>query len=73
MGIIFQDVQRLHDKNIYINLKLGLKATGWKDKKEIDARIDEVLSAVEMTEKKYKMPHELSGLSLIHIYLKNAS
>ena len=61
MGIIFQDFQLLHDKNIYINLKFVLKATGWKDKKEIDARIDEVLSAVEMTEKKYKMPHELSG------------
>ena len=42
-------------------MKFVLKATGWKDKKEIDARIDEVLSAVEMTEKKYKMPHELSG------------
>ncbi len=61
MGIIFQDFQLLHDRSVYKNLLFVLKATGWKDKKEINQRIDEVLNAVGMIEKKDSMPHELSG------------
>lgn len=61
MGIIFQDFQLLHDRTVYKNLRFVLKATGWKDKKEIDERIDEVLNDVGMLEKKESMPHELSG------------
>lgn len=61
MGIIFQDFQLLHDRSVYKNLKFVLKATGWKDKAEIEQRIDEVLNAVGMTDKKDSMPHELSG------------
>lgn len=61
MGIIFQDFQLLHDRTVYKNLKFVLKATGWKDKKEIDDRIDNVLAAVGMEDKKFKCPHELSG------------
>jgi cell division transport system ATP-binding protein len=61
MGIIFQDFQLLHDRTVLKNLRFVLKATGWKDKEDIDARIDEVLELVGMTDKKDKMPHELSG------------
>ena len=61
MGIIFQDFQLLHDRTVYSNLKFVLKATDWKDKQEIDQRIDDVLNAVGMIEKKRSMPHELSG------------
>jgi cell division transport system ATP-binding protein len=61
MGIIFQDFQLLHDRNVYKNLRFVLKATGWKDKAEIDERIDEVLNDVGLLEKKESMPHELSG------------
>lgn len=61
MGIIFQNFQLLHDRDVYKNLQFVLKATGWKDKEEIDKRIQEVLEAVGMTEKKDSMPHELSG------------
>lgn len=61
MGIIFQDFQLLHDRNIYKNLEFVLHSTGWKDKKEIDERIDEVLHAVGMEGVKEKMPHQLSG------------
>ncbi|MGP1590504.1 MAG: cell division ATP-binding protein FtsE [Prevotella sp.] len=60
-GIIFQDFQLLHDLTVYRNLHFVLKATGWKDKKEIDERIDEVLVDVGLLDKKNKMPHELSG------------
>ena len=34
---------------------------GWKNKTDIDERINEVLSEVGMEHKSYKMPHELSG------------
>lgn len=61
LGIIFQDFQLLHELSVYRNLLFVLKATGWKDKAEIDERIDEVLADVGMTDKKEKMPHELSG------------
>lgn len=61
MGIIFQDFQLLHDRSVYKNLQFVLRATGWKKKDEIDARIDEVLTLVGMEDKKMKMPCELSG------------
>ena len=61
LGIIFQDFQLLHDRNVYKNLQFVLRATGWRDKKDINDRIDEVLEAVGMAEKKLKMPYELSG------------
>ena len=49
MGIIFQDFQLLHDRTVLKNLRFVLQATGWKSKKEIDERIDEVLDAVRTT------------------------
>lgn len=61
MGVIFQDFQLLHDRNIYKNLEFVLRSTGWKSAKEIDERIDLVLDAVGMKEKKMELPHELSG------------
>ncbi len=61
MGVVFQDFQLLADRSVYKNLQFVLKATGWKDKKAIAERIDDVLSAVGMTDKKDRMPHELSG------------
>jgi len=61
MGIIFQDFQLLHDRNVYKNFQFVLKATGWDDKQKIEERIDVVLDAVGMMDKKYNMPHELSG------------
>ena len=61
MGIIFQDFQLLHDRTVRKNLQFVLKATGWKDKKEIDERIEAVLTEVGMLDKIDKMPHELSG------------
>ena len=61
MGIIFQDFQLLGDRTVYKTLRFVLKATGWKDKQEIDKRIHEVLNDVGLDDKADKMPHELSG------------
>ena len=61
IGIIFQDFQLLSDRNVYDNLTFVLRATGWKQKNIIDKRIREVLSQVDMVDKGYRMPHQLSG------------
>lgn len=61
IGVVFQDFQLLSDRSVYDNLLFVLKATGWKNKTDIDERINEVLREVGMENKSYKMPHELSG------------
>lgn len=61
VGIVFQDFQLLQDRSVSGNLKFVLRATGWKDKNEMEHRIEEVLALVGMANKSYKMPHELSG------------
>ena len=61
LGIIFQDFQLLTDRTVEKNLLFVLEATGWKDKEQMEDRINEVLSSVGMKTKKHKMPHELSG------------
>jgi len=61
LGIVFQDFQLLIDRPVYDNLEFVLKATGWKNKTEIDTRIGEVLDKVGLGLKGYKMPHQLSG------------
>ena len=61
IGIVFQDFQLLTDRTVYENLRFVLNATGWRDKIEIDDRIEQVLRQVGMHTKSYKMPHELSG------------
>lgn len=61
IGIVFQDFRLLSDRNIYDNLMFVLDATGWKDKDEKAARLEQVLSEVGMLNKSYKMPLELSG------------
>jgi cell division transport system ATP-binding protein len=61
IGIVFQDFQLLIDRSVNENLEFVLKATGWKNKKEIDTRIGEVLEKVGLGLKGYKMPHQLSG------------
>lgn len=61
IGIVFQDFQLLIDRSVEKNLEFVLRATGWKNKREIRDRINEVLVQVGMQHKTYKMPHELSG------------
>ncbi len=61
IGIVFQDFQLLTDRSAIANLRFVLQATGWKQKGEMQDRIEEVLEAVGMQNKAYKMPHELSG------------
>jgi cell division transport system ATP-binding protein len=61
LGIVFQDFQLLTDRTVEDNLSFVLKATGWKNKGEIEKRISEVLDRVGLANKGYKMPNQLSG------------
>lgn len=61
LGIVFQDFQLLIDRTVRENLEFVLQSTGWKVKKAIDERINDVLEKVGLGYKGFKMPHQLSG------------
>lgn len=61
LGVVFQDFKLLSDRSINDNLLFVLKATGWKDKTEMQNKIDEVLEKVNMKTKGFKFPHQISG------------
>ncbi|ANW94792.1 phosphonate ABC transporter ATP-binding protein [Wenyingzhuangia fucanilytica] len=61
IGIVFQDFKLLNDRTINENLLFVLKATGWKNKDEMQSKINEVLTKVGLQDKGYKMPFQLSG------------
>lgn len=71
-GIVFQDFKLLTDRNVYANLEFVLRATGWDNKKAIRERIETVLEKVGMSDKKEKMPHQLSGGEQQRIVLARA-
>ena len=61
LGVVFQDFQLLMDRSVEDNLLFVLEATGWKRRKEMLARVQEVLQKVGLPHKASKMPHQLSG------------
>lgn len=61
LGVVFQDFQLLTDRNVHENLKFVLKATGWKDERLIEEKINDVLEKVGLKSKGFKMPFEMSG------------
>jgi len=61
LGVVFQDFQLLTDRNVYENLKFVLKATGWKDNRLMDEKINDVLDKVGLKSKGFKFPFEMSG------------
>jgi cell division transport system ATP-binding protein len=61
IGVVFQDFKLLPDRNINENLLFVLKATGWKNREEMQVKIDEVLDKVALKGSSKRMPHQLSG------------
>ncbi len=61
LGVVFQDFKLLSDRTVFDNLEFVLKATGWKDKNERKAKIEDVLTKVSMQTKGFKYPHQISG------------
>jgi cell division transport system ATP-binding protein len=61
IGIVFQDFQLLTDRSVLKNLFFVMGATGWKDKKLMLKRANDVLQLVGLEKKINAMPHALSG------------
>lgn len=61
LGVVFQDFQLLSDRTVAENIMFVMKATGWKDKAEMQQRMQDVLDKVGLSTKGFKMPFELSG------------
>lgn len=61
LGVVFQDFKLLNDRTVQDNLLFVLHATGWKNKTEMQARIEKVLDKVGMKTKAFKYPYQLSG------------
>ena len=61
LGIVFQDFKLMNEITINENLEFVLKATGWKQKELIIAKVEAVLKKVNMHTKGHKFPYELSG------------
>src|SRR5699024_9714355 len=53
LGVVFQDFKLLNDRNVKDNLMFVLKATGWKDKSEMERKMEEVLDKVGMKTKNF--------------------
>lgn len=61
LGIVFQDFQLLTDRSVLKNLLFVMGASGWKDKKLMNSRAEEVLTMVGLKGKGNSMPFALSG------------
>lgn len=61
LGIVFQDFQLLTDRSVLGNLMFVMGASGWKDKKLMQKRAEEVLQLVGIEDKINSMPFALSG------------
>ena len=60
IGMIFQQFNLLESKTIYDNVAIALKLNG-TPKKDIEARVNELLEFVELSDKKSYYPGQLSG------------
>lgn len=61
LGIVFQDFQLLMDRSVNENLFFVMRATGWKDRRQMQKKLLEVLAKTNLGNKGAKMPHQLSG------------
>jgi len=61
LGIIFQDFQLLPDRTVGDNLYFVMKATGWKNRQQMQNRMGEILQMVGLPGMSKKYPHQLSG------------
>ncbi|OGZ04197.1 MAG: cell division ATP-binding protein FtsE [Candidatus Lloydbacteria bacterium RIFCSPHIGHO2_01_FULL_41_20] len=60
IGVVFQDFRLLPDKTTYENIAFAMEAAG-KDDEEIAADVPHVLELVDLGNKMFNFPHQLSG------------
>lgn len=60
IGAVFQDYKLLPELNIWENIALALSILGHPDH-EIEEKVTDLLKLVDLTDKAYLFPHQLSG------------
>jgi len=60
IGFVFQNYALFKTMNVFKNIAFGLKIKRWK-KKDIQARVAELLELLELTGYEKRFPHQLSG------------
>ena len=60
IGVVFQDFRLIPDKNVYENIAFAMEAAGRTDE-EIEADVPHVLELVDLGNKIWNFPHQLSG------------
>jgi len=60
IGVIFQDFKLLPNKTAYENIAFAMEAVGKKNE-EIESDVPHVLELVDLSEKMFHFPHQMSG------------
>lgn len=60
IGVVYQDYRLLPELNVWENIALALEIIG-KPQREIEERVTDLLELVQLTDKAYFFPAELSG------------
>ena len=60
IGVVYQDYRLLPQKTVYENVAFALEVCGI-EKKQIRARVNEVLKIVGLLDQSHHFPHQLSG------------
>src|SRR3989339_1630491 len=60
IGVVFQDFKLLSNKTAYENIAFAMEAVG-KSNEEIESDVPHVLELVDLSDKMFHFPHQMSG------------